>query len=162
MKKKGKTPYASDVPSEEIVLPQKSRGYLAGGSTVNIDTGVENSKSSLLVQFDQTREALTSAQGKIALLERDIESEKALKKTAEAELEELNKQLEATQQLIMENEKLNKQLEQSREPYEKKIKELTLELTKAQIEETKARQELISLKIEQLVEKKKQKSQNFQ
>ncbi len=162
MKKESKKPCTTDSFSGEIVSPPKSKGYLASGATVNIDTGEENKKTSLLDQFEQTRKALSLSQEKIATLERDLESEKTIKTAFETELEELKKQLEATQQLIIENEKIGKQLEQSQEPYEKKIRELTLELTKAQIEETKAKQELIGLKIEQLVEKKKQKPQNPQ
>lgn len=162
MIKESQKPCNHDSSSEETVSPQKSRGYLANGVTVNLDTGEENKRASLLEQFDQTRKDLASSLEKIALLERDLGSETATRTTLEAELEEIKKQLEATQQLIMENEKLGKQLEQSQEPYEKKIKELTLELTKAQIEETKAKQELIGLKIEQLVGKKKEKPQNSQ
>lgn len=162
MKKEGKKPCTSDISSEETPSSPQSRGYLASGSTVNIDTGEENKRTSLLEQFEQTRKALSLSLEKIAALERELESEKALRTTFEAELEELKKQLEATRQLIIENEKLGKQLEQNQEPYEKKIRELTLELTKAQIEETRAKQELIGLKIEQLVEKKKQKPQDSQ
>ncbi|MDN3513558.1 MAG: hypothetical protein NG747_04055 [Candidatus Brocadia sp.] len=162
MKKESKKPCSPDSSSEETVSPQKSSGYLASGPTVSIDTGVEGKRASLLEQFEQTRRDLASSLEKIALLERELEGERAIRISFEAELEELKKQLEATQQIIIENEKLNKKLEQSQEPYERKIRELTLELTKAQIEETKAKQELIGLKIEQLVEKKKQKSENSQ
>ncbi|MFN3532265.1 MAG: hypothetical protein ACK41Q_07100 [Candidatus Brocadia sp.] len=162
IKKEGKKPCSADSSSGETASPPQGKGYLAGGATVNIDTGEGNRRMSLLEQFEQTRKDLTSSQEKIAALERELEGEKTLRTTLEAELEELKKQLEATQQLIIENEKLSKQLEQSQEPYEKRIRELTLELTKAQIEETRAKQELIGLKIEQLVEKKKQKPQNSQ
>ncbi|MCF6154402.1 MAG: hypothetical protein E3K36_03945 [Candidatus Brocadia sp.] len=162
IRKENKKPHTTDSLSGETVSPPKSRGYLASGATVNIDTGEENKKTSLLEQFEQTRKALSLSQEKIARLERELESEKAIRTMLEAELEEFKKQLEAIQQLIIENEKIGKQLEQSQEPYEKKIRELTLELTKAQIEETRAKQELVSLKIEQLVEKKKQKPQNPQ
>jgi hypothetical protein len=162
MKKESKKPCTPDSSPEETVSSPKSRGYLASGATVNIDTGEENKRTSLLEQFEQTRKDLTSSLGKIATLERELEGEKAIRITLETELEELKKQLEAIQQLVIENERLGKQLEQSQEPYEKKIKELMLELTKAQIEETRAKQELIGLKIEQLVEKKKQKPQNSQ
>lgn len=162
IKKETKKPRATDSLSGETVSPPKSKGYLASGATVNIDTGEENQKTSLLEQFERTRKALSLSQEKIATLERELESEKAIRTMLEAELEEFKKQLEAIQQLIIENEKIGKQLEQSQEPYEKKIKELTLELTKAQIEETRAKQELISLKIEQLVKKKKEKPQNSQ
>lgn len=153
-KKEANNSYITDSSSTEAVSPQKSKGYLAGGATVNIDTGEENKGTSLLEQFEQARKGLTLSQEQIATLERELGSEKETRTTFEAELEELKKQLEATQQVIIEREKVSKQLEQSQEPYEQKIKELTLELTKAQIEATKAKQELISLKIEQLVEKK--------
>jgi chromosome segregation ATPase len=162
MKKESKKTCNTDSSSIETASPAQSKGYLASGATVNIDTGEENRRMSLLEQFEQSRKDLASSLEKIAALERELESEKAIKTTIETELEELKKQLEATQQLIIENERLGKQLEQNQAPYEKRIRELTLELTKAQIEETRAKQELIGLKIEQLVEKKKQKTQNSQ
>ena len=83
-----------------------------------------------------------------------MENEKTIKISLESELEEIKSQLEITQQVIVENEKLTKQLEQSLAPYEKKIKELTIELTNAQIEETKTKQALVGMKIEQLVGEK--------
>lgn len=162
MKKENNKHSTVDFFSGETVSAPKGKGYLASGATVNIDTGEENRRMSLLERFDQTRKDLEASLGKIAALERELESEKVKRATFETELEELKKQLEATQQLIIENEKLGKLLEQKQEPYEKRIRELTLELTKAQIEETRAKQELIGLKIEQLVEKKKQKPQNSQ
>lgn len=90
-------------------------------------------------------------------LEKELENEKTIKVLIESELEEFKKQTEATQQLIIENEKICKKLEESQMPYERKIRELTFELTKAQIETIKAKQELLSKKIEQLVERNKQK-----
>lgn len=162
MKRESNRHITADVFSGETISTPKGKGYLASGATVNIDTGEENRRISLLERYDQTRKDLEASLGKIASLERELESEKTIRITFETELEELKKQLEATQQLIIENEKLGKLLEQRQEPYEKKIRELTLELTKAQIEETRAKQELIGLKIEQLVEKKKQKPQNSQ
>lgn len=159
-----KKPFKPDTSEEskEVVAPPKSSGYLANGSTVKVDTGEEGKKTSVLEQFEQTKQALTLSQAKIDSLEKELEKEGATRTALETELEELKGQRETTQQLIIENEKLSKQLEQSQEPYEKKIKELTLELTKAQIEETRAKQELVSLKIELLMEKKKQKSQDSQ
>jgi len=129
---------------------------------VLINTGEEGTKTSLLEQFDQIRKDLSSSLGTNASLEKELESEKAIKTSLESELEEFRKQVEITQQLIMENEKVSKKLEESQAPYEKKIRELTFELAKAQIEATKAKQELISLKMEQLVEKNKQKSPTTQ
>ena len=148
--------------SNEAVAPPKRSGYLASGSTVKVDTGEGDKKISILEQFEQTRAALVSSKAKIASLERELVNNKKVKTALETELEETKKQLEAAQQIVIENERLNKQLNESREPYEKKIKELTLELTKAQIEETKAKQELIGLKIEQLTDKKKLKTQDSQ
>jgi len=171
MKKDYKKPSQPDISSEETrpgnssneaVAPPKRSGYLASGSTVKVDTGEGDKKISILEQFEQTRAALVSSKAKIASLERELVNNKKVKTALETELEETKKQLEAAQQIVIENERLNKQLNESREPYEKKIKELTLELTKAQIEETKAKQELIGLKIEQLTEKKKLKTQDSQ
>ena len=152
-----------DNSSNEAVAPPKRSGYLASGSTVKVDTGEGNQKTSVLEQLEETRQALISSQAKVHSLEKELGNVKKIKTALEAELEETKKQqLEAAQQIVIENERLNKQLNESREPYEKKIKELTLELTKAQIEETKAKQELIGLKIEQLTEKKKPKAQEEQ
>ena len=171
IKKDYKKPYPSDISSEETkpgnssneaIAPPKRSGYLASGSTVKVDTGEGDKKTSVLEQFEQTREALVSSKAKIDSLEKELVNNKNIKTALEAELEETKKQLEAAQQIVIENERLTKQLNESREPYEKKIKELTIELTKAQIEETKAKQELISLKIEQLTEKKKLKTQDSQ
>ncbi|HHT9108038.1 MAG TPA: hypothetical protein ACFYEF_03790 [Candidatus Wunengus sp. YC63] len=171
MKKDYKKPSQPDISSEETrpgnssneaVAPPKRSGYLASGSTVKVDTGEGDKKISILEQFEQTRAALVSSKAKTASLERELVNNKKVKTALETELEETKKQLEAAQQIVIENERLNKQLNESREPYEKKIKELTLELTKAQIEETKAKQELIGLKIEQLTEKKKLKTQDSQ
>ncbi|OHB40480.1 MAG: hypothetical protein A2069_01415 [Planctomycetes bacterium GWB2_41_19] len=171
MKKDYKKPSQPDISSEETrpgnssneaVAPPKRSGYLASGSTVKVDTGEGDKKISILEQFEQTRAALVSSKAKIASLEKELVNNKKVKTALETELEETKKQLEAAQQIVIENERLNKQLNESREPYEKKIKELTLELTKAQIEETKAKQELIGLKIEQLTEKKKLKTQDSQ
>ena len=136
----------------------KSSGYLSSGPTVTIDTGEENKNTSLLEQFDQIRKDFASSLGTNASLEKELENEKTIKISLESELEEFKKQVEITQQLIMENERTCKKLEESQAPYEKKIRELKSELTKAQIEATKAKQELIGLKIKQLVERKKQKS----
>lgn len=171
MKKDYKKPSQPDISSgetrpgnssNEAVAPPKRSGYLASGSTVKVDTGEGDKKISILEQFEQTRAALVSSKAKIASLEKELVNNKKVKTALEAELEETKKQLETAQQIVIENERLNKQLNESREPYEKKIKELTLELTKAQIEETKAKQELIGLKIEQLTEKKKLKTQDSQ
>src|SRR3990170_7727622 len=175
-KKDYKKPCKSDISSEEtkpgnssneaVAPPKRSgylaSGYLASGSTVKVDTGEGNQKTSVLEQLEETRQALKSSQAKEHSLEKELGNVKKIKTALEAELEETKKQLEAAQQVVIENERLNKQLNESREPYEKKIKELTIELTKAQIEETKAKQELISLKIEQLTEKKKLKTQDSQ
>ena len=171
MKKDYKKPSQPDISSgetrpgnssNEAVAPPKRSGYLASGSTVKVDTGEGDKKISILEQFEQTRAALVSSKAKIASLEKELVNNKKVKTALEAELEETKKQLETAQQIVIENERLNKQLNESREPYEKKIKELTLELTKAQIEETKAKQELIGLKIEQLTDKKKLKTQDSQ
>jgi len=171
MKKDYKKPYKATVSSgetrpdtfsNEAGVPPKRSGYLASGSTVKVDTGESDKKTSVLEQFEQTREALVSSKAKIDSLEKELVDNKKIKTALEAELEETKKQLETTQQIVIENERIRKQLNASLEPYEKKIKELIMELTKAQIEETKAKQELISLKIEQLTEKKKLKAQDSQ
>ncbi|MBE7445074.1 MAG: hypothetical protein HS132_07435 [Planctomycetia bacterium] len=156
MKMEGKRPCTAQGSSEEAISSSKSSGYLMNGSTVILDTGEENKRTSLLEQFDRLRKDLAASQGKNSSLERELESEKVAKIALESELEEIKSQLEATQQVIIENEKLCKRLEQSLAPYERKIKELTVELTNAQIEETRAKQALVGMKIEQLVGKNEQ------
>lgn len=155
---KKNNPDTKNPSAEETVSHPKGRGYLSGGPTVIINTGAESQKTSLLEQFDQLRKDLATSLGSNASLVKELESEKTIKLSLESEVQEFGKQVEATQQLIIENEKMGKKIEESHAPYEKKIRELTFELTKAQIEATKARQELISLKIEQLVENNKQKN----
>lgn len=155
---KNNNPDTRNPSSGETVSHLKGSGYLSSGPTVVINTGEEGKKTSLLEQFDQIRKELASSLGTNASLERELESEKEVKISLESELEEFRKQVEVTQQLIIENEKVCKKLEESQAPYERKIRELTFELTKAQIEATKAKQELISMKIEQLVERNKQRS----
>lgn len=161
LKKEGMKPYKFNS-SKEVEAPPKSSGYLTGGSTVIVDTGEGEKRISVLEQFEQTKQALAASQEKVILLEKELENEKTAKTALKTEMNELRKQLETMRQLIIENEKLREQLEDCQEPYEEKIKELTTELTKAQIEETKAKQELISLKIELLMQKKKQKQQEPQ
>lgn len=172
MKKDYKKPYKSDISSEETkpgnssdkaIAPPKRSGYLASGSTVKVDTGEGNQKTSALEQLEETRQALISSQAKAHSLEKELGNVNEIKTALEAELEETKKQqLEAAQQIVIENERLSKQLKESHEPYEKKIKKLALQLAKAQIEETKAKQELLGLKIEQLTDKKKRKAQDSQ
>ncbi len=161
LKKDSTKPYKFNS-SEEVEVPPKSSGYLVDGSTVKVDTGEGEKRISVLEQFEQTKQALAASREKIILLEKELENERTAKATLKTELNELGKQLEAMRQFIIENEKLRKQLEECQEPYEEKIKELITELTKAQIEETKAKQELISLKIELLMQKKKQIQQEPQ
>ena len=146
--------------AEEGALTPKSSGYLSEGATVKIDTGEGRSKVSLLEQFEQTRRACALLQEKTNALEKALASEKAKGSALESELEALKEQQGTIRQITMENEELRKQLENVQAPYEKKILDLAMELTRAQIEETKAKQELLSIKIETLMEKKKQKSQD--
>lgn len=146
--------------AEEGARTPKSSGYLSEGATVKVDTGEGRTKVSLLEQFEQTRRECALLQEKINALEKALASERAKGTTLEAELEALKEQQGTIRQITMENEELRKQLENVQAPYEKKIMDLAMELTRAQIEETKAKQELISIKIETLMEKKKQKSQD--
>lgn len=153
-KKETKKTYKQDSQREDAEAPPKSSGYLSSGSTVRVDTG-DGRSPSLIEQFEETRKSLAVAQTKIGSLEKELETERAAKKSLETEVGELKQQLETSRQIAAENEKLRKEIVAIQEPYEKKIKELSLELTKAQIEETKVRQELTSLKIDQLMSNKK-------
>lgn len=164
MQKDCKKPHKTDVIAEdtepdrssnEEKAPPKRSGYLAGGSTVTVSTGEEDKKISVLEQLEQAKADLASSKAKIASLEEELANSKKCGVSLEAALEETKKQLETAQQTIIEGERIRKQLNESLEPHEKKIRELTLELTKTQIEETKAKQELIGLRIEQLSKKKK-------
>lgn len=161
LKKESTKPYKFSS-SEKVEVPPKSSGYLVNGSTVKIDTGEGEKKISVLEQFEQTKQALVTSQEKNILLEKELENERAANTSLKIELKELGNQLETMRKLVIENEKLRKQLEECQEPYEEKIEGLITELTKAQIEETKAKQELISLRIELLMQKKKQVQQEPQ
>ncbi len=152
----------TDASSQKTTAPPKRSGYLSDGSTVKVDIGEGDKKTSILEQFEQTRQALAASRTKAASLEKELANTKKTCAALASELEETKKHLEAAQQIVIENERLSKQVNESREPYEKQIKKLTLELTKAQIEETKAKQELLGLKIEQLTDKKKQKAPDSQ
>ena len=146
----------------EAARPLKSSGYLSEGATVRMDMGDGRYGVSMIEQFDQTRREGVFFQEKIAVLEKTLANEKARGVALEKELETFKEQQKVVEQITKENEELRKQLEEVQAPYKKKIDDLTMELTKAQISETKARQELVSLKIETLMEKKKQKSPDEQ
>ncbi|MEK7289068.1 MAG: hypothetical protein AAB067_02720 [Planctomycetota bacterium] len=155
------------IPNEATVAaegarPLKSSGYLSEGATVRMDMGDGRSNVSMIEQFDQTRREGVFFQEKIDVLEKTLANEKAKVAALEKELEKFKEQQKVTGQITQENEELRKQLEEVQAPYEKKIADLARELTKAQIGETKAKQELISLKIETLMEKKKQKTPDEQ
>lgn len=145
----------SETSEEETTPPPKSSGYLTSGSTVTVDTGDIRRKTTVLEEYKQTQEALVIAQDKIDSLQTELGRERELKAALERELKELKLQLEAAQQISVENEALKKQLSEIHTSYQKQIKELSVELATAQIEETKAKQALTSLKIEQLMENKK-------
>ena len=153
-KKETKKPYQQDTGQEAPQAPPKSSGYLTAGSTVKIDLGEARSPS-VIEQFEETRQLLAGAQAKVVSLEKELEGERAQRKLLETEVGDLKRKLETSQQIAAENEKLRKEIVAIQEPYEKKIKELSLELTKAQIEETKVRQELTTLKIDHLMSNKK-------
>ncbi|MBF8276758.1 MAG: hypothetical protein HW390_1831 [Candidatus Brocadiaceae bacterium] len=155
------------VPNETTAVavgahPLKSSGYLSEGATVRMDMGDGRSNVSMIEQFDQTRREGVFFQEKIDALEKTLANEKAKGVALEKELETFKEQQKVIGQITQENVELRKQLEEVQAPYEKKIADLSMELTKAQIGETKAKQELISLKIESLIEKKKQKSPDEQ
>ena len=111
----------------------------------------------MLEQYEQVKRECVLLQEKIVALEKALVKERAKSTALETELETFKEQQRTIGQITMDNEELRKQLENVQAPYEKKIMDLAMELTKAQIQETKAKQELISLKIETLMEKKKQK-----
>ena len=142
---------------EEGARTPKSSGYLSEGATVKVNTGEGRPKVSMLEQYEQVKRECVLLQEKIVALEKALVKERAKSTALETELETFKEQQRTIGQITMENEELRKQLENVQAPYEKKIMDLAMELTKAQIQETKAKQELISLKIETLMEKKKQK-----
>jgi len=148
---------SSSYKTESPPAPQRT-GYLAEGATVKIDTGEKKRRNSVLEQLDQTRKELALAKEKINSLEKQLNKEETKTKSLENRLRESKKQLKFTQKLKRENKELKKQLENAQAPYEEKIKELTMELAKARLAETKAKQELVGLKIELLVEKRGNKS----
>lgn len=158
---------APSVPSDAVAAeaaarPLKSSGYLSEGATVRMDMGDGRSNVSMIEQFDQTKREGVFFQEKIDTLEKTLANEKTKVAALEKEVEKFKEQQSVAGQITQENEELRKQLEKVQAPYEKRIADLAMELTKAQIGETKAKQELISLKIEMLMEKKKQPSPNEQ
>jgi len=148
---------ADVVAAEDGTRSTKSSGYLSEGATVRMDVGEGRSRLSMIEQFEQTKHECVLLQERVEVLDKALTSENAKRSALEAELEALKEQLVTMKQINMENEELRKQLENVQVPYEKKIMELAMELTRAQIEETRAKQELIGFKIETLIERKKQK-----
>ncbi|GJQ49257.1 hypothetical protein [Candidatus Kuenenia stuttgartiensis] len=145
----------SSLSTEPPSPPPKSSGYLTEGATVKIDTGYKTNRLSILEQLDQANKNLTTEKEKVASLEKEIAEQREIRKMLEYKIEENERQLQFLETLQQENEQLRKQLVNARAPYEDKIKELTLELARSRLEETKAKQELVGLKIELLVDKKK-------
>lgn len=145
----------SSLSTESPPPPPKSSGYLTEGATVKIDTGQRTNRITVLEQLAQANKDLEIEKEKVASLEKKISEQMEIRKMLESRIEENEQQLQLLSILKQENEHLKKQLEHAQAPYEDKIKELTLELAKSRLEETKAKQELVGLKIELLVEKKK-------
>ncbi|MBM4053995.1 MAG: hypothetical protein FJ264_04835 [Planctomycetes bacterium] len=145
----------SSLSTESEPPPPKSSGYLTEGATVKIDTGRRTDRISILEQLDHANKELQIEKEKAASLENELSQQRETQQMLEYRIEENEQQLQILEMLKQENEQLKRQLENAQAPYEDKIKELTLELAKSRLEETKAKQELVGLKIELLVEKKK-------
>ncbi|MCF6150339.1 MAG: hypothetical protein E3K37_17025 [Candidatus Kuenenia sp.] len=135
--------------------PPKSSGYLTEGATVKIETGQRTNRITVLEQLAQANKDLKTEKEKVASLENELSEQREIQQMLEYRIEDNEQQLQMLEILKQENEQLKKQLVHAQAPYEDKIKELTLELAKSRLEETKAKQELVGLKIELLVEKKK-------
>ena len=119
-----------------------------------VDTGDGRKKTTILEEYRSMQDALVASQNKIDSLQEELKKEREHKAAIESEREELKRQLEAAKQISVENERLTKELSEVHKPYLKKIEDLTMELARAQLEETKAKQELTSFKIEQFMENK--------
>lgn len=142
----------------ETRSPAASKGYLASGPTIRVETENAEYTGTIIEQFEKTSKELQENKERLSSLEKEIETLKISKEILKAELNDSNEKLEIAQQILIENETLNGEVERLKKDLsalQKEIKQLNGNLLKAQISEVKTKQELVSTRIQHLQEKGK-------
>ena len=135
-----------------------SRGYLASGPTIRVETENAEYTGTIIEQFEKTSKELQENKEHLSSLEKEIEKLKTSKEILKAELNDSNEKLEIARQMLIEKETLNGEIERLKmdlSALQKQIKQLNGDLLKAQISEVKTKQELVSARIQHLQELKK-------
>ncbi len=134
-----------------------SRGYLASGPTIRVETENAEYTGTIIEQFEKTSKELQENKEHLSSLEKEIEKLKISKEMLKTELNDSNEKLVIAQQMLIEKETLNGEIERLKmdlSALQKQIKQLNGDLLKAQISEVKTKQELVSARIQHLQELK--------
>lgn len=147
--------------TEKKVSPSADKeSYLSAAPMIKIE-GEDHQEISFFDRYEQLLKELIEKKDKIKSLEDRISNDEQVIRDLENELKEKKEYIEKGSDTIVvlrtENDKLKEDIEKMKEemePYRKEVKELKLDLLKVQIAETKAKQELIRLKTQYLIDKK--------
>lgn len=135
-----------------------SKGYLASGPTIRVETETTEPVGTIIEQLENTSMELQENKELLSSFEKEIEILKTSKKILQAELKDNNEKLVLAQQMLIENEILNNEVERLKmdlSALQKEIKQLNGNLLNSQISEVKTKQELVSARIQHLQEKKR-------
>ncbi len=144
-------------PEAHNTVASTSRGYLASGPTIRVETENAEYTETIIEQFEKTSKELQENKEHLNSLEKEIEKLKISKEMLKAELNDSNEKLVIAQQMLIEKETLNGEIERLKmdlSALQKQIKQLNGDLLKAQISEVKTKQELVSARIQHLQELK--------
>ncbi|MGR3311279.1 MAG: hypothetical protein ACUZ77_10965 [Candidatus Brocadiales bacterium] len=147
-----------DIEQPGVRSTSVSRGYLASGPTIKVQTETAESEGTFIEQFEKTSKELQENKERLSSLEKEFEKLKISKEIIQTELKDNNKKLVIAQQILMENEILNNKVESLKMDLSallKQIKQLNEILLKVQISEVKTKQELVNARIQHLQEKKR-------
>lgn len=134
--------------------------YISAGPVIKIE-GEDHQEINFFDRYEQLLKELIEKKDKIKSLEDRVSNDEQVIKDLENKLKEkeenIKKDSGTIEELRTDNDNLKEYIEKMKEemePYRKEVKELKLNLLKAQIAETKAKQELIRLKTQYLIDKK--------
>lgn len=145
------------IEQQEVHSATTSRGYLASGPTIKVEIEADKHEGTIIEQFENTSNELQKNKERLSTLEKEIEKLKIINEILQIELKDSNEKLPIAQQILIENEILNSEIERLKmdlSALQKQIKQLNGNLLKAQISEVKAKQELVSARIQHLQELK--------
>lgn len=148
---------AASLEQSEAHSATVSKGYLASGPTIKVETETAESEGTIIEQFEKTSKELQENKERLILLEKEIEELKISKEMLLTELKGGNEKLVIAQQLLIENEVAYNEIEGLKADLsvlQKQIKQLNENFLKAQLSEVKAKQELVSAQIQHLQELK--------